>query len=140
MELRQKYNEGTLVGGRGSSFPEATVDEIEYACKRFGVREIEFFDPIFNLSKSRVIKVCREIARRGLDVKWACRARVDNIDEELLEGMKMGGCHRIYYGIESFSQEILNGTTKEITLDQIQKTIYLTKQKGMLALGFFLID
>ncbi len=118
---------------------EATVDEIEYFYKQFGIREIEFFDPVFNLNKSRVIKICREIVRRRLGVKWACRARVDNMDKELLEEMKKGGCHRIYYGIETASEGILENTGKGIALEQTEKAICLTKQKGILTLGFFLI-
>ncbi len=118
---------------------EAAVDEIEYFYKRFNIREIEFFDPIFCFDRSRVIKICREMVYRKLDVQWACRARVEHVDEELLEVMKRGGCHRIYYGIESGSKGILKNTDKGITLDQIEKAIYLTKKKKILTLGFFLI-
>ena len=118
---------------------EATVDEIEQCHRRFNIREIEFFDPSFTIDKQRVINISRGIRKRGLDLIWACRSRVDTVDEELLEEMRRGGCHRIYYGIESGCQKLLNEVNKGITLEQIRRIVDSTRQKGMLVLGFFLI-
>lgn len=118
---------------------EATIDEIEQCYRKYNIREIEFFDPLFTLNKQRVIDISRQIRKRNLDVIWACRSRVDTVDGELLDEMKSGGCRRIYYGIESGCQRILNVTQKGITLDRIKSMIDLTKSKGILVLGFFLI-
>jgi radical SAM superfamily enzyme YgiQ (UPF0313 family) len=76
---------------------------------------------------------------KRLDIEWACRSRVDTVDERLLDKMKQAGCSRIYFGIESGCQELLDRVNKGITLEQIRKTIYLTKSKGIQALGFFLV-
>ncbi|MDD4893812.1 MAG: radical SAM protein [Candidatus Omnitrophica bacterium] len=118
---------------------EKTADEIEECYKKYGIREIEFFDPLFTFNKQRVIDISRQIKTRNLDIIWACRSRVDTMDEELLNEMKSGGCKRIYYGIESGCQEILNASRKGITLDRIKRIVDLTKDKGILVLGFFLI-
>lgn len=118
---------------------EAVVDEMEQCYKRFNIREVEFFDPTFTLNRRRVIEICREIRRRNLDIIWACRSRVDTVDEQLLDEMKQGGCHRIYYGIESGCEKLAKDTNKGITLHQVKKVINFTKQKGILTLGFFLI-
>ncbi len=117
----------------------AVVEEIEQCNKRYNIREIEFFDPLFTFNKQRVINICRGIIRRNLDVVWACRSRVDTVDEELLNEMKAAGCRRIYYGIESGCQKILNVVQKDITLERIRRIVDLTKSKGILVLGFFLI-
>lgn len=118
---------------------ETTVDEIEQCNKKYNIREIEFFDPSFTINKRRIIEICRGIRRRRIDIIWVCRSRVDTVDEELLNEMKEGGCHRIYYGIESGCQKILNDVYKDITIDKIRRIVDLTKKKGMLVLGFFLI-
>jgi radical SAM superfamily enzyme YgiQ (UPF0313 family) len=118
--------------------PENAVDEIERAYREFNIREIEFFDPIFNFNKKRVIDICREIVRRGLDVHWACRARIDLMDEELLKWMKEAGCHRIYYGVESGSNKILEDMNKGITTDKTREILKLTKKQGIMTLAFIL--
>ncbi len=119
--------------------PEGVAAEIEECSKKYGIREIEFFDPIFTIDKMRVINICKQIRRRKIDVSWACRARIDQMDAELLGEMKSAGCVRIYYGIECGNQSILNNVSKGITLDQIKRVINLTKKKGILTLGFFLL-
>jgi anaerobic magnesium-protoporphyrin IX monomethyl ester cyclase len=118
--------------------PQRVVDEMEECYHDYGIREIDIFDYDFTVDKKRTIAICREIRRRDLDILWACRSRVD-IDRELLREMREAGCGRIYYGIESGSQEILDGVNKGITLDQVRKTIRETKLLGIKALGFFLI-
>jgi radical SAM superfamily enzyme YgiQ (UPF0313 family) len=111
---------------------------MEECFREYGIREIDIFDYDFTIDRDRTIAICREIRKRNLDILWACRSRVD-IDPELLGEMKEAGCGRIYYGIESGSQEILDRLNKGITLDQIRKTVKQTKDLGMRVLGFFLI-
>ena len=53
--------------------------------------------------------------------------------------MKRAGCSRIYFGLESGAQEILNDIHKGITLKQIKDTIGLCKDLEIKTLGFFLI-
>lgn len=119
--------------------PKAVVDELEECFKRYSIREVEFFDPVFTIDKKRIIDICRDVLERKIDISWSCRARVDQVDEELLDEMKSAGCARIYYGIECGSQTILNKVNKGITLDKIRQIINLTKKKGILTLGFFLV-
>ncbi|RKY31295.1 MAG: hypothetical protein DRP74_05210 [Candidatus Omnitrophota bacterium] len=118
--------------------PMTVVNEIEECYEKYSIREIDIFDYDFTMDKRRTISICREIKKRNLDIIWACRSRVD-IDEELLKEMSEAGCSRIYYGIESGSQQILDNINKGITLKQVEKTIQATKELGMKALGFFLI-
>jgi len=118
--------------------PLTVVDEIEECYHKYGIREIDIFDYDFTVDKKRAIAICREIKRRKLDILWACRSRID-IDRELLAEMKAAGCGRIYYGVESGCQAILDKVNKGITLSQIKETVRNTKALGIKALGFFLI-
>jgi radical SAM superfamily enzyme YgiQ (UPF0313 family) len=77
--------------------------------------------------------------RRNLDILWACRARIDSVDDELLTEMKNAGCGRIYFGIEAGEQEMLDNMNKGIKIEQIRETLKLVRKKGIRALGFFLI-
>ena len=119
--------------------PELVVNEMEECYTKYKIREIDIFDYEFAAVRKRVEEICEEMIRRGLDIEWACRARVDNVDEKLLDKMKQAGCRRIYYGIESGCQDILDRINKGITLKKIKESIYLTKSKGIQALGFFLL-
>ncbi len=115
------------------------VNEMQECHDQHGIREIDIFDYEFPMIRDRTMAICRELQERKLDLTWACRSRVDSVDGELLDEMKKAGCRRIYYGIESGNQSILDQVEKGITLEQIERTIALTKEVGIKPLGFFLV-
>ena len=118
--------------------PETVVKEMEECVRKYGIKEIDIFDYDFTVVKSRVERICELIRERGIDVTWACRSRI-GIGPELLSVMHEAGCRRIYYGIESGNQEILDRMNKGITLDQIKESVKNTRKAGIKSLGFFLI-
>lgn len=118
---------------------ELVVDEMEECYHKHGIREIDIFDYEFVIDRKRAIGICNEMQRRKLDLLWACRARIDSMDDELLREMAAAGCGRIYYGIESGDAEMLERVNKGITLEQVRETIKLTKKHNIRSLGFFLI-
>ncbi len=118
---------------------EAVMNEIQECYDRHGIREIDIFDYEFLINRKRVLDICKEIQKRKLDILWACRARVDSVDDELLREMKAAGCGRIYFGIESGLQDMLDRVDKGITLERVREAIRLTKSHGIRSLGFFLI-
>lgn len=118
---------------------QTVVAEVEECYTRYGIREIDIFDYEFPCMRQRTLEICRLLKEKRLDVEWACRSRVDSVDEEMLREMRAAGCSRIYYGLESGSQEILDRVNKGITLAKIEDTIAMTKGLGIRPLGFFLI-
>ncbi len=119
--------------------PETVVAEMEECYRMYGIREIDIFDYEFPCLRKRTFEICRLLKEKKLDILWACRSRVDSVDEELLREMKEAGCGRIYFGLESGVQEVLDRVEKGVTLKQIEDTIKLTKEIGIRPLGFFLI-
>ncbi|MBP7216778.1 MAG: B12-binding domain-containing radical SAM protein [Candidatus Omnitrophica bacterium] len=118
--------------------PHTVVNEMQECFEKYAIREIDIFDYDFTADKKRALAICQLIKERKLDILWACRSRID-VDLDLLQAMREAGCGRIYYGIESGSQDILDTIQKGITLKRVRETIGYTRQLGMKALGFFLI-
>lgn len=119
--------------------PKKVVEEIEECYLQYGIREIDIFDYEFTGIRNRILEICRLLQEKQIDIKWACRSRVDTVDEELLAEMKKAGCSRIYFGLESGDQAILNGVSKKISVGQIRKTLEICDRLGIRTLGFFLI-
>lgn len=114
------------------------VDEFD-ECYRLGIKEILVYDDTFTINKQRVIDICRNIIERNIKIHWGIRARVDTVDEEMLELLNKAHCVRINYGVESGDPEVLKGLKKGITLEQAEKAFALTKKHGMDALAYFMI-
>ena len=115
------------------------IDEIEQCYKKYNVREIDFFDATFFANKQRSLSICEQILKKGLKLEWSCRSRVDVVDDEILKTAYRAGCRKIYYGIESASDEVLKNVNKQISVAQIRHAISLTHKNGINALGFFMI-
>jgi radical SAM superfamily enzyme YgiQ (UPF0313 family) len=118
---------------------ENVADEMEWLIDKFNAKHIAFSDDTFTLNRKRVEKICDEIKKRGLDIKWSCSSRVDTITSDLLRKMKSAGCVSIYYGIESASEEILRYYRKKIDFDKIRKAVELTKKAGIETICSFII-
>lgn len=125
--------------GYSERSPEDVVDEIEYCVEEYGVKEIDIFDRDLLIRRDRAERIFEEIVERGVDVEWSCRARVDEVDDELLKLMRKAGCRLILFGVESGDQEILDSEHKGITLWEIKEGIRKTKEHGIGTVGFFII-
>lgn len=123
---------------RGKS-PERVIEQIKSLRNEYGVKEIEMIDDTFTLDKERVIKICEYIIEENLDISWGCSSRVDTIDEEIARKLKEAGCHTIYLGIESGTQEMLDRLKKGTTIEQIKKTMGYLKKTGFKTLGSFIL-
>jgi anaerobic magnesium-protoporphyrin IX monomethyl ester cyclase len=118
--------------------PENVVDEIE-AALALGYDRISFADDVFTMKRDRVIKVCREIRRRGLHFNWECLGRVDAMDYSIALEMKEAGCTRIFFGIESGNDRMLELMNKKITTDDARRAVHAAHQAGLQVGAFFIL-
>jgi len=114
------------------------VDEME-ECVGLGIKEFLVYDDTFTIDRQRVLSICSEIKRRGLDIGWDIRARVNTVDREVLSALRIAGCERIHYGVESGNEEILRILRKGITLPKVEEAFRLTKEAGIETLAYFII-
>lgn len=117
---------------------EYVVLEME-KCKKMGINEIMIYDDTFTVDRQRVVDICKKIIDNELNIVWDVRARVNTVDEKLLNLMARAGCKRIHYGVESGTQKILNVLRKGITLEMVEKAFALSKKVGIQTLGYFII-
>jgi len=123
----------------GARSAKEVVAELFMLWKRHGVKEVEFFDPVITLERERVIELCQGILDKGIKIRWSARTRVDLVDEELLALMASAGCMRLYVGIESGNDDILNSYQKGFTVEQVIKGVRLIREAGIRVFGFFII-
>ncbi|MFA5089606.1 MAG: radical SAM protein [Candidatus Omnitrophota bacterium] len=121
--------------------PENVLDELQYLISRYGVKEIEIIDDVFNINKERAKKICDLIIEKGLRLKinFGNGLRADIMDEELLGKLKKAGAYRIIYGIESGSSRIQGIIGKKLNLARTKEIIAITAKKGISVGGFFMM-
>jgi len=115
------------------------LEEVDLAVKRHGVRTIYFYDLEFLIHRPFIYQLCEALRQRHYPLRWCCQSRVTDVDEPLLSRLRQAGCTLIHYGVESGSQRLLDASRKEITLDEAQRAVRLTRQHGIQSLCFFMV-
>jgi len=119
--------------------PERVVEEMTYLQRKFGIKEIAFYDDSFTLDKKRVHAIADRIIEKRLKIAWTCETRVNLVDKDLLGHMKQAGCYSVAYGIESASPEIIKTLHKDITLEQVKTAVRDSREVGLQVIGYFML-
>jgi len=120
--------------------PERVLKEF-ILVKNLGFKEIHLTDDGFTTNLERVKKICDLLIENKVNMDWSTITgiRVDRVDRELLIKLKKAGCYRVYFGIESGNQEIINNIKKGITLEQVKNAVAWAKEAGLEVAGYFMI-
>jgi len=77
------------------------VDEMERLCDQVSRPYVIFRDPLFTEQRDRVIELCDEILRRGLNLTFEAETRLDRLDVDLLDKLYAAGFRAMSFGVES---------------------------------------
>lgn len=116
-----------------------TVGELELARKRWGIKSFEVIDDAFNVSRRRVLDICRRLAPLGLS--WSCTngLRADRFDDEVAAAMARSGCEHVGFGVESVDDDVLAGVGKGETFAQIERAVDVARRHLPRVSGFFIV-
>ncbi len=113
--------------------PADNVAEDMAQLKRLGVRNIYIYDDeLFGVKQPDgwLSEIADRIAPLGL--RWITQGRCSKkyITAELLNDAKRAGCHTIFWGVESFSQRVLDTIKKGTDVEDIWHTLRTARQVG----------
>jgi anaerobic magnesium-protoporphyrin IX monomethyl ester cyclase len=103
-------------------------------------KSIVIVDDNFLADKKRAHKIFDMLLESDLDIDLLIQgARVDTADRDLYLKMKKAGVKYIFYGLESGNQDVLDFYNKNITLQQIRKTVRLAREMKFFIGASFII-
>lgn len=105
------------------------IDEF-ITLKKARYRSVAVADSQFLWQPHRTIEICRGI--RDLDIHWGCLARADRITEKLAGEMSKANCRYVDIGVESFNQQILDYTRKDLKVEDIYEAVKILKKYNIL--------
>ncbi len=114
-------------------------EEIRQLVEEYRVKEIHFYDDTLTINHRFVEDLCDQIRKEKIDIQFWINGRVDTVNHKILGLLKKAGCYRIYYGVESSTQRILDILRKQYTVEQVVKASELTRENGIEFYGFFIL-
>lgn len=121
--------------------PKNVIEELKKAKKKYNFKRFIVVDDNFNFDVNRSKSICKLLISENINSEWFCLSgiRADKFDDETGHLMKLSGCKRIAFGIESGDKKIFKSLKKGETLEQIKKSVKICKKIGIHTCGFFII-
>jgi len=111
---------------------ERALMEIKFLVKEYKINSFRIQDDEFYIDPKRVAEICAEIKKENLNLEIYSSARVDQIadlmDFNFIKELKECGFGTLVFGVETGSPRILELIHKDITYDQVIKTIKRLKE------------
>jgi len=96
-------------------------------------------DDCFTLDLEHVHRFCERMIREDMRMEWTCLSRTDGLDEAMVCLMRRAGCRKMFFGLESGSNEVLRLMNKRTTVEKSEQAIRMIASKGIRTAGFFMV-
>jgi radical SAM superfamily enzyme YgiQ (UPF0313 family) len=110
--------------------------EMDHLHATYGYADFKLNHDLFTVNRKKVVEFCQAMLDRNYT--WGCSARVDCVDQELLDLMWRAGCRGIYFGIESGSRRMQAISRKRLDLDLVEPIVDVTTRLGMTTITSFI--
>ena len=100
---------------------ERVLAELNALHSQYRVDYVRFCDDVFGVDRRWLEELLDRMIADGPHLKFECLARVDLLKTDLLDQMKTAGLQRVYLGVESGSQKMLDAMTRGTRLVQIER-------------------
>ncbi|MBI3802796.1 MAG: cobalamin B12-binding domain-containing protein [Nitrospirae bacterium] len=118
--------------------PQSVIQEIDFLVQNYKVKSIKILDEMFVLNKKHVLDICDLLIERNYNLNFWAYARVDTVQEEMLEKMKKAGINWLALGIESGSKHVRDGVLKKFGQEDIQETVRAIQRAGINVIGNYI--
>lgn len=119
--------------------PERVVAEIEDTRRQLGVRHFRFIDDTFAINLEWTREFVERMVATRCPYDWVCLTRVDLMTPERMALLRRAGCRRLFVGIESGSQKVLDYYHKRFQVKQTPEALANARRAGLEVVGYFVV-
>jgi anaerobic magnesium-protoporphyrin IX monomethyl ester cyclase len=119
--------------------PERVIAELRKLKEEYRVDYVRFCDDVFGVSRPWIDRLLHLLVEEELHLRWECLARVDLLKPDLLRRMRAAGLERVYVGVESGSQKMLDLMNRGTRLAQVERTADALRRAGIRQFWFLML-
>jgi radical SAM superfamily enzyme YgiQ (UPF0313 family) len=110
-----------------------TVGELESLNESFpDLKSIRFRDESISINRKYCLELCDTLIEKNLGLEFEAHSRLDGLlDEEVVERLSKAGFRKLFIGLESGSQAVLNRLKKGIDVKNIYELVPLLRKHGI---------
>jgi len=111
---------------------ENAMQEVQQLHDRYGIEGLEFVDLLLNGDIKELNRFSELMADSGLELTWGGQALVrPEMNRELLEKMARAGCQELIFGLESFSQPVVDTMRKGYSVVEARQVVRDAHEVGI---------
>jgi len=127
---------GDMVNIFGNCFrfksAKKVFSELKYLRDNYNVKRFAFADLMINGNIKELDRLCDLIIKNNLDILWTGFIRFrKEMNFKLFKKMKKAGCGRLFYGVETGSQNVLNAMNRRYKVEEGENILRLTNNAGI---------
>ncbi len=130
----------------GNKYIQRSVDnimeELKQNVKKFNINIVIIYDELFTNDLARLTDFCTKFKAysdtRPEKLWFYCACRVDSTTDEMMKIMKASGAYLLPFGLESYSQTVLDSMKKHTTPEQIKTAITNARNNNLGVQGSFI--
>ena len=120
--------------------PERIVAEMEHYVRTYGIKEVEFFDDIFNLNGRRVIEFSELVRRRNLrvSISFPNALRADILTEDVADALVAAGTRESALALETGSPRIQELIQKRLNIPRYMEGVAMLAKRRVFTYAFLM--
>lgn len=114
---------------------DRVFSDLEFLISKYNPREINFLDDNFFINPQRIKQFIEGYKKRNFKFRWTAFGRCQffaNAEDEMVKNLSEIGLYRVYFGVESGSQRILDMVNKVMKVEDVAKALEKIKRYGIL--------
>ncbi len=119
--------------------PARVLDELRALKDRYRVDYVRFCDDVFGIQRRWLEELLDGMIREQLGLQFECLARVELLKPDLLKRMRQAGLARVYLGVESGSQRMLDTMNRGTRLHQVERAAAALRKEGVRQYWFLML-
>lgn len=110
---------------------KSVLEEIQRNVERYGAQGIQFHDSLINFDERWLARLCRGLQDRLGGFEWQGLARPVGLPGRLLDAVRESGCSSLHFGIEHFSQRLVDSLGKNLDVQEAYRVIERAAAHGI---------
>jgi anaerobic magnesium-protoporphyrin IX monomethyl ester cyclase len=127
----------------GRSYRQQSVErvmaELRALAATYRVDYVRFCDDVFGIQRRWLEELLDRMEAEPLGVRFECLARVELLKPDLLARMRRVGLERVYVGVESGSQRMLDAMNRGTKLAQVERAAAALRREGIRQFWFLML-
>ena len=106
----------------------SVIDHMQHIYEKYGIKKFNFVDDNFLNSRKHVRTFSELLLDHPIKFEWRFQGRADRVTPEIAETLVKVGLYEISFGIESFSQTIIDSMNKTFKIGKVYDNLVPVKK------------